>query len=394
VILAALAAHRAPAQDLLVQAGRVVVAPDTVLSPGRLLLRQGKVVYVGGEIPEEARARASVVDYGDATLVPGFVLAQSTLGQDADLAEGALAFTPDLRAAEAFDPWLPELEGLPAEGITSLALSPSPRNVAAGLAALVKPGRDGGRLAVPELQLVLSLSQAARNPERQPTSLMGAMDLLRTTFTAARTGVHTGPDAAVMRSALQGSRRVFVHADTYAELCAALDLAREFAFEPVLVGADQAEKVLPRLVQQKARIVLGSLQPESRLQQLRLPTRLAEAGVPFCFAGSGKQLRLTAALAVRAGLDRTTALAALTRLPAAMLDQEKTVGSLREGCAADFVVFAGDPLDLDSAHRATWIDGECVHGERPRAATKPQAPVTSDPTKPVTTKPLTSAGDR
>jgi len=369
--LAAFFPGLAMAQDLLIQAARVVVAPDTVLTDGKLLVRQGKIAYVGNEIPAEARAKATVVDYGSATIVPGFVLASATLGQDRDLAEGALAFTPDLRASEAFDPWQEELQALGRCSITSLALSPSPRNVAAGLAALVKPGsdssKDAGKLAVAELHLVLSLTEAARNQEREPTSLMGAKDLLRAAFAAARTGVQGGPDTAVLRQVLQGSRRVFVHADNYAELSAALDLGKEFGFEPVLVGAREAEKVLGRLVQQKASVVLGTLTPEARLQQLRLPTKLAEAGVPFCFGGQPTQLRLSAALAVRHGLDRKTALQALTRIPAMLLDQQAAIGALRQGNAADFVVFRGDPLDLDAAHLGTWVDGALVFGELPTA---------------------------
>ncbi len=362
-----------PSQDLLVQAHQIVVATDTVLTDGMLLVRQGKIAYVGDDIPTEARARATVVDYGDATIVPGFVLAQSTLGQDRDLAEGALAFTPDLRVADAFDAWQEELAPLPGHGITSLALSPSARNVAGGIGALVKPGRIGGTIAAPELHLSLSLVQAARNPERQPTSLMGAVDLLRTTFAVARTGTQTGPDATVLRQVLQGSRAVFVYADTYTELSAALDLAKEFGFEPTLVGARDAAKVLSRIVQQKASVVLDTLTPEARLQQLRLPTLLAEAGVPFCFGGKPDQLRLSAALAVRHGLDRKTALQALTRMPAMLLGQHATVGSLRQACAADFLVFRGDPLDLGSAHLATWIDGVRVHGDAPKAATAAKA---------------------
>jgi imidazolonepropionase-like amidohydrolase len=365
-----------PSQDLLVQAREVVVAPDMVLRDGVLLVRQGKVAYVGDDIPAEARSRAISIDYGDAVVVPGFVLAQSTLGQDRDLAESAFAFTPDLRVSEAFDPWQEELAPLPRCGITSLALSPSARNVAGGISALVKPGRAGGAIVVPELHLSLSLTQAARSPERQPTSLMGAVDLLRTTFAAARTGTQTGPDAAVLRQVLQRSRAVFVHADTYTELSAALDLSKEFGLEPTIVGGREAEKVLARLVQQKASIVLETLTPEARLQQLRLPTVLAEAGVPFCFGGQPDQLRLSAALAVRHGLDRKTALSALTRMPAMLLDQQALVGSLRQACAADFLVFRGDPLDLDSTHVATWIDGVRVHGEAPAPAKKVDAPAT------------------
>ena len=375
---AASAPKPANVQDLLVRARTVVLAADAVLSPGSFLVRQGKVAWVGDEIPAEARAGALVVDYGDATIVPGFVLPPTTLGRDRDLAEGALAFTPDLRASEAFDPWQEELLALPKYGVTSMFLSPSPRNVAGGIGALVKPGANGGTVAAADLQLTLSLNAAARNPERQPTSLMGAMDLLRSTFTAARGGLQAGPDAAVLRQALQGGRRIVIHADSYTELVAALDLAKEFTFEPVLVGAADAKKVLGRLVAQKAGVVLGPRLPNQRREQLRLPVELAEAGVPFCFGGRPETLRLSAVLAVRAGLDRKTALQALTRTIATLLDQDRTgeggatgtaIGALRQGHAADFVVFGGDPLDLDSPHLATWADGVRLHGNAPAKTT-------------------------
>ena len=381
VLATTLATTPLVAQDLVIQAARIVVAADTVLTDGRLLVRQGKVAWVGDDIPADARARARLVDYGDATIVPGFVLAQSTLTQDADLAESALAFTPDLRAAEGFDPWRKETRELPRCGVTAVGLSASPRNVAGGIGALVKPGREVATIPVPELHLTLSLTQAARNEERPPTSMMGAIDLLRTTFTIAKAGTHAGPDAAVLRQVLSGSRAVFVHADAYTEICGALDLARDFGFTVTLVGARDAEKLLPRLVEQKVNVVLDSLLPESRLEQLTLPTRLAEAGLPFCFGGRPELLRLSAALAVRNGLDRRTALQALTRMPATLLGQQASIGSLRQDHAADFLVFRGDPLDLDAKHLATWIDGVRVYGEEPPAkkpAAEPAATVAGD----------------
>lgn len=365
------------APDLIVRGKRLVVAADTVLADGSLLLRGGKVAYVGADIPAEARARAAVVDYGDATIVPGFVLPPTTLTRDRDLAEGALPFTPDLRVAEAFDPWQPELAMLPRHGVTAVVLSPSPRNVAAGLGALVKPGRDAGRLVAADLHLLLSLAATARNPERPPTSLMGAVDLLRTGFDAARAGGAAGPDVAVLREGMQGSRPIAVHADSHVELVAALDLARDFGFAPVLIGARDAEKVLPRLLQQQATVVLDSLRPEQRLAELSLPTMLAEAGVPFCFGGRPELQRLSAVLAIRHGLDRRIALQALTRAPAIAFGQQAAVGSLRQGCAADFTVWTGDPLDLDSAHVATWVDGVRVHGDAPRARPASTAPATA-----------------
>lgn len=345
------------AQDFLVRSSRIVVAPDTVLTDSALLVRGGKIAYVGKDIPAEARAAAKTVDYGDATIAPGFVLATSTLGRDDDLAESAVAFTPDLRAAEAFDPWLERLGTLAGCGVTSVGWSPSPRNIAGGIAALVKPGAERGKVVVPDLFVALSLAGEARNRERAPTSLMGAKEMLHEALQTARVGVEIGPDVAVLRQVLEGSRRALVHADTFAELNAALELAEKFGFTPVLVGAREAEKALPRLVQSGAGVVLDALRPENRLAALGLPARLAEAGVPFAFGGPPDRLRLSAALAVRYGLDRKTALAALTRTPATLLGQQAAVGALRQGTAADFVVFQGDLLDLDAAHVATWIDG-------------------------------------
>lgn len=374
---AALLPAFAPAQDLLVRASRIVVAPDTVLSPGQMLVRQGKIAYVGDDIPTETRNRAKLVDYGQATIVPGFVLVSTTLGQDRDLAEAAIAFTPDLRASEAFDPWEEELLKLPQHGITAAALSPSPRNVAGGLQALVKPGREQGLLAASELQLVLSLSAAARNQEREPTSLMGQKDMLRQAFQFARGERNLGPEAGILREVLQGTRRAFVHANSFAELSAALDLSRDLGFAPVLVGAAEAHKLMARLSQQQASVVLPALVPGADRRLLELPAQLAAAGVPFAFGGAPTQLRMSAVLAVRNGLPRSAALQALTLAPARMLEQKAVqydhqarIGSLRQDHAADFVVFDGDPLDLDAAHIATWVQGELVTG-KPATTTPP-----------------------
>ena len=353
-------------QDVLVQASKIVVAygadaaQSTVLENSAVLIRGGKVAFVGSDIPAEARNAARVVDYGSATISPGFVLAVSTLGRDADFGEGALAFTPDLRVAEAFDPWLEQLEQLAASGVTSFGLSPSSRNVAGGIGAVGKPGKSQGRIAVPEAFVGFSVAQVARNQERQPTSLMGAREMLRESFEAARTGVEVGPDLAVLRQVMSGQRPAFFFADTYAELNAVLDTGNNFNLATIILGAREADRLLGKLKERSAGVVLSTLTPQARLAELELPAKLKQAGIPFCFAGRPDQLRISAALAVRHGLDRNSANAALTRTPATLLGQQATVGSLRQGCGADFVVFSGDLLDISARHIATWIDGEEV----------------------------------
>jgi imidazolonepropionase-like amidohydrolase len=371
-------AQDAPAQDLLVRCRTLVVAPDTVLSPGELLVRDGKVAHVGAEIPADARARARVLAFADATVVPGFVLPYSALGQEADLAERATAFTPALPAAEAFDPFGDELAALARRAVTSCALGPSPRNVAGGIAALVKPGPGRGAIAVPQTYLNLSLNGSARSPERPPTSLIGAIDLLRTAFTDAKNGVRGGADLAVIGQALRGERRIVLHADTSAELIAALELAHEFGLQPALLGARAADECVDRIAAAHAAVILDALRPELGNEQLHLPARLEAAGVPFAFAGAAEQLRVSAALAVRWGASRKAALAALTRVPAELVGAAERVGSLRRGCDADFAVFAGDPIDLASALRAVYVGGVRVHGAEPGPAAPELAAVQED----------------
>jgi len=371
LLLAALAplwtAAGARAQDLLVQCKTLVVAPDTVVTPGELLVRDGKVAHVGPEIPAEARTRARTVVFADATIVPAFVLAHSTLGRDGDLVERRTALTPGLRAADAFDPFGDELKRLPRLGIGSCALAPGSGNVAGGLAALVKPGAAMGAVAREASYSKLALAAPARNPERQPTALMGAIDLLRQSLRAARADQKGDPDLQALASVLRGERRAFVHADTRAEILAVLALAKEFGIEPVLLGAGDATDLVEAIAQARAAVALWPLQPAMRDEVLRLPQTLETRGVPFCFVGEPGELRAAAALAVRYGTSRRAALAAITRTPAEFCGAADAVGSLRRGCDADFAAFQGDPLDLGSRLLAVYVGGVQLFGEAPKA---------------------------
>ena len=375
---ASLQAQQPP--ELLVRCATLVIAPDTVISPGEMLVRDGKVAQLGSEIPPEARARATIVAFDRATIVPGFVLAHSTLGQEQDLAERAVALTPDLLAADAFDPAGAMLRQLPEHGFTSCALAPSSTNVAGGIAALVEPGVGGkdsqsmGSLRLEQIYAKFSLIAASRNPERQPTSLMGAVDLLRNAFGEAKSGTLTGPEAVALAAVARGERRADVHADTRAEILAALALCKELGIEPVIAGANEASDCIQEIVAARAAVILPPLRPELRDEMLTLPARFEARGVAFCFAGSPRLTRSSAALAVQHGCSKKTALAALARTPAELCGVAATHGSLRRGCDADFVVFDGDPLDLGSRLLAVYGDGQLLFGAAGACATKPNEP--------------------
>jgi imidazolonepropionase-like amidohydrolase len=390
----AVAAQQPPrGSELLVRATRIVVAPDVVLENDALLIRDGKVAAVGPEIPEASKRGVRGVEL-DGTVVPGFVNPHSHLSLGEDLAERTDAATPDLRAADAFDPFDQLLAVHARHGVTAVGLAPLSANTLAGIAAAVRAGTTGEVLS-DAAYLKIALVSESLDQRRFPTSRMGAAELLRRSFERARSHTGDDPRSTALRDALAGTTRLAVHARAHADIVAALDLCEELGLEPLLIGADEAARSLPRLAALGASIILGPLEADSAPQLLALPAQLEGAGIPFSFMadrdpsvregsapprapgardrerftassptplpapvpGNPENLRLSAALAVRHGLSRRAALAALTRVPAEQCGVADRCGSLRQGCFADFVVFSGDPVDLTSRCLSVFVGG-------------------------------------
>ncbi|MDO5635416.1 MAG: amidohydrolase family protein, partial [Micrococcus sp.] len=85
-----------------------------------------------------------------------------------------------------------------------------------------------------------------------------------------------------------------------------------------------------------------------------------------------------ASLSVKEGLDRETALRAITLNPARVLGLDDRIGSLAVGKDADLVLWSGDPLDVMQRARQVFIGGRRVMEYDDAAAT-----VRVSPTRPV-----------
>ena len=105
------------------------------------------------------------------------------------------------------------------------------------------------------------------------------------------------------------------------------------------------------------------------MRERNLPAELAASGAKLVFVPRGDSLDSHkdwlrhVAEVVAKGLDRQTALRALTLEPATLLGLDERLGSLETDKDANMVFLDGDPFEAGTNVKAVLIDGDVVYGE-------------------------------
>jgi imidazolonepropionase-like amidohydrolase len=170
--------------------------------------------------------------------------------------------------------------------------------------------------------------------------------------------------------AMEGKRVVHHHTHRQDDILTVLRLQKEFGFRCVLHHVSEGWLVAKEIAEAKVPcsvIVLDS--PGGKLEAARL---LLETGAILDRAGvlvgfhtddgitDSRLFLRSAALAVRAGMDRQKALEAVTIANARMLDMQDRIGTLTVGKDADLVILTGDPLSVYTRVQQTWVEGKKV----------------------------------
>ncbi len=168
--------------------------------------------------------------------------------------------------------------------------------------------------------------------------------------------------------AMQGKRIVHHHTHRHDDIMTVIRLSQEFGFQTVLHHVSDGWKVAKEIAAAKlpcSIIVLDS--PGGKLEAKDLVFRngrvLDEAGVRVAFhtddgITDSRLFMRSAALAVRAGMNRDKAIAGLTLAGAEMLGLDDRIGSLTVGKDADIAILSGDPLSSYTRVLETWVEGQ------------------------------------
>lgn len=184
-------------------------------------------------------------------------------------------------------------------------------------------------------------------------------------------------DAAALVPVVRGNQLLLVHVERAIDILNVLDLRREFpALKLALVGATEGWTVADQIARSGVWVIASALNDLPASFEMLAATqsnvgRMRASGVKVAigmiddndtrnvrnqrqYAGN---LVALGKVPGAAGVSWGEAFAMISSRPAEAVGLGREIGSLGAGRRADVVVWSGDPLELDSAAEAVWIDG-------------------------------------
>ena len=391
--------------------GRIVPVTADPVENGTVLIEDGKITAVGAglAVPDGAQ----VIDAVGQWVLPGFIEVHGHVGvheeaqgwAGSDTNEMTEPVTAQVRALDAINPADLGFRDAITGGVLAVNVNPGSGNPIGGQTVALRCwGRTVDDMLLREPSGLKSA--LGENPKRvygeqgkMPSTRLGTAAVIRGAFVAAANYLAKLDAEAAKPEAdrkpvdrdlkLEALGRVLrreipwrQHCHRADDIATALRIAEEFGYDLVIDHGTEAHLVADLLAARNIPVIIGPLftsrsKVELLNRSLANPGRLASAGVTIAITTDHPVVPIhflvhQATLAVKEGLDRDTALAALTINPARIAGVDGRLGSIEPGKDGDLVLWSGDPLDVFSrAQRAliggreiySWNNGEAVHVE-------------------------------
>lgn len=375
-----------------------IIAMDGNEYENGMIVFDDKIIYVG---EERGGYDGEVIDARGAYVVPGLIDAhchvgmfEDSLGFEGDDGnEDSDPIMPQLRAIDAVNPFDRGFEDARRSGVTTVVTGPGSANVIGGQFAALKTAG----ICVDDMILKAPAAMKAalgENPKsvyhgknQCPLTRMGTMALLRETFLKtieyrelweeyeADTEENDKPEFDIkldaMLPVLNREIPLKVHAHRADDICSAIRLAKEFDIDVTIEHCTDGEAVAEILARENMPVMLGPTltdrsKPELKAMSFSAYRTLSEMGVSTAIITDHPEvtidnLTLSAAMAVKNGMDRYKALEGITSAAARNCRIDDRIGTLEVGKDADIAVFDRYPLDFEASVTYTFIDGKCVY---------------------------------
>lgn len=395
------------AESILFTGAIVHTVSGETLSPGQLLMKDGKIAAIGTNLQAGG---AKKTDLKGLHLFPGLIAATSSLG----LTEiSAVRATQDTTEVGAYAPdvksWLavnPDSELLPvarANGITHFLAVPMGGIITGQSGLIAMRGWTSEEMAV-QRPVALHLFWPGMSLDTTPKELMKDKSKWKSfedqaeerqkklkeiddffedarAYAKAKQAANDGeadfnkvPAWEAMLPFLRGEIPLMIHADELRQIKACVNWAVAHQYKMILAGGRDAWRAVDLIAAKQIPVIYESTfdQPARDSDpydvHFTAPALLQRAGVKVIFApGLGgmtaahaRNLPYAAAQAVAFGLPEAEALKGLTLYPAQVLGVADRLGSLEAGKEATFFAADGNILDIRASVKRMWIAGEEV----------------------------------
>jgi imidazolonepropionase-like amidohydrolase len=392
---------------LLLRNGKIITMESTDFDCGYILADKGKIIDIGSmekfnEIKlEETYSIRTVIDAKNNYVLPGFIDAHCHIG----MWEDSVGFEGD-DGNEMTDPITPHLRAIDGvyhmdrafieareAGITTVVTGPGSANVLGGqFAALKTYGRSVDEMVLKEpVALKAAFGENPKtvyNEKRQtPMTRMATAALLRENLAKAKEykemlddynnnpEENDKPEYDIKMEALlkiiNKEVPLKAHAHRADDILTAIRIAKEFDIKITIEHCTEGYMIKDLLLEERVEACLGPLltdrsKIELRNQSIKSPGILSNAGINVAITTDHpcvpiQHLSLSAAMAVKEGMDERKALQSITINAARITGVDDRVGSLAVGKDADIAVFDGNPLELKTNVINTIINGMLVY---------------------------------
>lgn len=382
---------------LAITNGFIITVSGEDIERGTILIENGKIKAVGRDIaiPEVAE----VIDAAGKVVTPGFIDAHCHVGileevyriEGNDVNEMTDPVTPHLRAIDAVNPEDGGFEDAREGGVTTVVTGPGSGNVIGGENLAMKTaGRVIDHMVIKSpVGLKIAFGEnpkrAYGNERKSPMTRMATAALLRETLTKAQNHMRkldqgsTDPDKMpdrdlrmdILVRVLKGELPLRAHAHRADDIMTAIRIADEFKVRLVVEHCTEGYKIADELAKRNIPAITGPLLTTRSKVELQHRTHanagiLNRAGVKVAIMTDHpvipvNYLSLSAALAVKAGMDEREALKAITIYAAEIIGLGDRLGSIDPGKDADILILNGPPLELKTRVEQVIIDGERVY---------------------------------
>ena len=387
-------------RSVAIVGGRVVPVTGPAIEGGTVLVTDGTIAAVGAglAVPDGV----PVIDAAGSWVLPGFIdahahvgvheEAQGWAGQDTN--EMTDPVTAQVRALDAINPADIGFRDAISGGVLAVNVNPGSGNPIGGQTVALKCwGRTVDAMV---LRQPSGLKSAlGENPKRTygdmdktPSTRLGTAAVIRgalvdaANYLARIEAEERKPEAErqpVDRDLrLEALGRVLrreipwrQHCHRADDIATAMRIADEFGYDLVIDHGTEAHLIGDLIAARGIPVIIGPLMTsrskvELRNRSLANPGLLAQAGVTISITTDHPVVPIhflvhQATLSVKHGLDRDTALRALTINPARVAGIDARLGSIEVGKDGDLVIWSGDPLDMFSRVERALIDGTEIY---------------------------------